>query len=80
MRSFREVDYQSVEWGGKWEYFLRSGQMVIGTIYLKDDFRAQALEESADGRWVFEKKGFPSEKVILRQAGSGADVAVLRNT
>ena len=82
MKPFREIDYRAVEWAGRWEYALRSGQTVIGTICLKDDSRAQALVESAEGRWLFEKKWFPTEKVMVRQADShtDADVAVLRNT
>ena len=80
MKTIRAIDYQAVEWAGRWEYVLRSGQMVIGTICLKDDFRAQALVESADGRWFFEKKWFPTERVMLRQVDSPANVAVFRNT
>jgi hypothetical protein len=80
MKTFREVDYQAVEWAGRWKYALRSGQTVIGTIYLKEDFRAQAVAESAEGCWLFEKKWFPTERVMLRQADSPADVAVFRNT
>lgn len=82
MKTFREVNYRAVEWAGTWEYALRSGQAVIGTISLKDDVRMQAVAESAKGRWLFEKKWFPTEKVMLRQADShtDADVAVFRNT
>ncbi len=80
MKPFREIDYPAVEWAGRWEYVLRSGQTIIGTIYLKDDFRGQAVAESAEGRWLFERKWFPTERVMLRHADSHTDVAVLRNT
>lgn len=78
MKTFREGYGQAIEWSGKWEYVLRSGEDVIGTIHVKAKSGTNALAESEDGRWVFEKRWLPSEKVTLRLADSETEVGVFR--
>jgi hypothetical protein len=78
MKTFREANGQAIEWSGKWEYELRSGEDVIGKIHVKAKSGTHAVAESEDGRWIFEKRWLPSEKVTLRLEDSETEVAVFR--
>jgi hypothetical protein len=77
MKSFLEANAQAVEWTGRWEYQLHSGQDIIGRLYLEKSQGTRALAESANGRWLFLKKWFPVPKVTLRLVDSDVDLAVL---
>ena len=47
-------------WEGRWEYVLRSGEAVIGTLQIAKNIGMSALGQSLDGQWRFEKNWFPS--------------------
>lgn len=66
-------------WEGRWEYALRSGEAVIGTLQIAKDIGMSALGQSADGQWRFEKNWFPFQKVTVRPVDFSNEVAVLRN-
>ncbi|MBW2066306.1 MAG: hypothetical protein JRJ03_15460 [Deltaproteobacteria bacterium] len=78
MKRITEVSSHLVEWKGSWEYVLRAGEDVIGTLYLKERQVTQAMAESAHGTWRFRKKWFPREKVILYQGNSDIQLAVFK--
>jgi hypothetical protein len=50
MKTFREANGQAIEWSGKWEYELCSGEDVIGKIHVKAKSGTHAVAESEDGR------------------------------
>jgi len=76
VKSFLEANAQAIEWTGRWEYRLRSGQDVIGILHVEKSLGTRALAETAHGRWLFLKKWFPVMKVSLRPVDSDVDLAV----
>jgi len=78
MKTMQEAYGRTIQWAGIWKYQLRAGQDVIGLLQLEGNGGMQAVAESADGRWIFSKKWFPSEKVILRAGESDRELAVLQ--
>jgi hypothetical protein len=79
MKTYYEGNHQEIEWAGRWEYILCSGEEVIGKLNLERTTGTRALAESEDKRWEFEKKWFPFEKVILRAVGSDSELAVFKS-
>ncbi len=79
MKPIREANSLRIEWRGKWEYLLRSGEDVVGMLHVQNHLGTRALAESADGVWIFEKRWFPFEKVTLRQADSNKEIAVFKS-
>jgi hypothetical protein len=78
MKRFVESNGEILIWGGRWEYALHSGQGVFGKLQLTEKDGTRALAESADGRWMFEKKWFPTNKVLLRLPNSDSEFAVFK--
>lgn len=78
MKAIRDTYRQVVEWAGRWEYTLRSGEDLIGTLHIKNNAATRAVAESAEGSWKFRKKWFPFEKVMLYPGDSETDLAVFK--
>jgi len=76
MKSFLEANTRAIEWTGRWEYQLRSGQDLIGILHVEKSLGLRAVAESAHGRWLFLKKWLPAPKVSLRFVDSDVDLAV----
>ena len=55
-----ETDAGPFFWEGRWEYAIRSGEAVIGTLQIAKDISMSALGQSLDGQWRFKKSWFPS--------------------
>jgi hypothetical protein len=79
MRRIIETGSGSYLWEGRWEYALRSGEAVIGSLHIEQDIAMSAVGHSVDGEWRFKKNWFPVEKVIVRPLDFDNEVAVLRN-
>ena len=65
-------------WEGRWEYSVRSGEAIIGTIAIGQDVGMSAMAQSADGQWRFKKSWFPAEKVTVYPKDFDNPVAVMK--
>ncbi len=79
MKRFVESNGEVLRWAGRWEYALHLGEDVFGKLRVTERNGTSALAESAEGRWMFEKKWFPTDKVLLRLPNSDSEFAIFRN-
>ena len=82
MRRIAELIGRELKWvqptAFKMQYELRSGNELVAVLRVSGLFRDQAVAESTDGFWTFERVGFWRNKVRVRARGSEADHAVFK--
>lgn len=79
VKSIRETVSQPIAWSGRWEYELRAGAFVIGTLRIKEKSGIRAVAETSEGRWVFRRMWWPVAKVRIQPVDSGFDIGVLKH-
>jgi hypothetical protein len=82
MKSVTDVDPGSIRWvrshDDRHEYDLESGDDVLATLRWDGAVGSKATAESALGRWTLKRSGFLNPLIVVRDTGSGKDIAHLR--
>lgn len=79
MKAIQEAVSRPIVWSGRWEYELRAGSDVIGTLRIKEKSCVRAVAETSEGRWEFRRVWWPRAKVRVLPVNSGFDIGVLRH-
>lgn len=81
MKGIREVASQDLQWVRlKWlkrEFDLRGGDEVLARLY-KEKGTGRIIGEAADGRWAFKRRSFWNAEIVVTDADSQIEVAVIR--
>ena len=78
MKTFQESFSHPVQWSGRGEYALHSGDDTLGVLRIQEIWGSRALAETSEGKWVFRRVWWPSAKVVVRPADSPFDTGILR--
>jgi hypothetical protein len=62
----------------KSEHELRFGDELVGTLCFQKIFSSEAIAESGDGCWTFEREGFFKKRTIIRPRGSSVIFGTFR--
>jgi hypothetical protein len=64
----------------KQEYELRAGDELAATLIFPRSLRSDAIGESADGSWDFQREGPLHPRILIRVSGSPDEIAVFRKS
>lgn len=81
MRSIRDVAGQELSWEpsqtAKYTYELRAGDEVLATLRQESRWGQRRVAETAEGAWIFDKRGVWRPQTLILDVGSGAEAARL---
>jgi YD repeat-containing protein len=79
MKSFEDANLKTLKWeqSGRLSSRLVADGQTTATLTWAKSWGSLATGESADGEWTFKRLGFLRPRVVVREAGSDSDLAVL---
>ncbi|MGD8760137.1 MAG: hypothetical protein PVJ07_07770, partial [Anaerolineales bacterium] len=80
MKSIESVDPGKLKWKqtrfAVHEFKLRSGEDLVGEMYWTEWLSDRAVAECADGCWHMDRPDFFRHRVVVREQGTGKDIAI----